>query len=105
MALAAAIEADAGALDRLRETLSADKVLGSDARFKAALAAAAPAVAPEELRFSDRAGRVAGTVIFDKAGTRIRLDRGDADAFAQFLRAELPGLMERFAGRSRPPTS
>lgn len=95
----AAAESKAAAV--VRKTLSADKVLGlsSDERFARALAALSAAPAPsqtDEMPLEAAGGRAVGKAVFAGAEVRLVVDKGRARAFAEFLRAELPALMERF---------
>lgn len=101
-ALAGAINADPAALGRVRKALSSDKATGSDDRFRKALGAAVMSrpEGPTELDLQDGAGKVVGKAVFEKSGVRLRLDKGDGAAFADFLREQLPELMEKFAART-----
>lgn len=102
LALSAAIGADGKAAGRVRQTLSADKVWDSDERFGAALAAAiaAPVKKPDELAWRSPAGAIRGRAVFDRKGILLQLEKGDGKAFAEFVREELPALMEKFAARA-----
>lgn len=102
MALANAISADPKALDRIRKTLTAVKVEGSDERFREALTVAVKVQPkkPDEITMRNEAGTVQGRAVFEKAEIRLKLEKGDGEAFAEFLRDELPALMEKFAARS-----
>lgn len=95
----AGAESKAAAL--VRKTLSPDRVQGlsSDERFARALAALAST--PErsqadEMPLEAAGGRAVGKAVFTSADVRLVVDKGRARAFADFLRAELPALMERF---------
>jgi len=105
LALALAIEHDASALERVREALSADKVSSSDERFQRALAIALNSVPNKvstaiELPLCDAAGAVIGKAVFGRSGINLRVGPTQGHAFADFLRAELPNLMEKFAARN-----
>lgn len=86
----------------VRKTLSADKVSGlsSDERFARALSALSPGPAArsqtDEMPLEAAGGRAVGKAVFTGAEVRLVVDKGRAQAFAEFLRAELPALMERF---------
>ncbi|MDE2361054.1 MAG: plasmid partitioning protein RepB [Hyphomicrobiales bacterium] len=104
LSLAAAIEQDASALERIRETLSADKVSSSDERFQTALAAALRRTAkmlaePERLLLRDATGAQIGSAVFGRLEVKLRVGEKQSPAFAEFLRAELPVLMEKFAAK------
>ncbi|MDI4666944.1 plasmid partitioning protein RepB [Xanthobacter autotrophicus] len=103
IALASAVEEDKAALSRIRETLSADKVLErpSDERFKSALAAVKKPVerARSELELKSPKGKVVGKATFSAGDVKFSVSSGHAEAFGAFLEEELPGLMERFFAR------
>ncbi len=93
--------AESRAAATVRRTLAADKVAGlsSDERFSRATAALA--VGPERLQADEVAleaagGRAVGKAVFTGGQVRFVVDKAQAQAFAEFLRAELPALMERF---------
>lgn len=101
-ALVSAIQNDAGALGRVRKALAGDSAGGSDDRFCKALAIAVQRQPdkPVVMDLRDGTGTVQGRAVFEKSGVRVRIDRGDAAAFAEFLREELPILMEKFTART-----
>lgn len=100
-ALAEAIGSQEGALDRVRQTLSADKVGTSDERFRKALAAAVR-VSPQrsiEVELRDEAGTMRGKAVFGRRDVRLKMEKDDGGAFVEFLRDELPSLVEKFVAR------
>lgn len=103
MALVKAVSSDDRTLLRVRETLTAVKDVGSDERFKRALevAVAAPAVEPAEMTLTDEAGTAIGIAVFGKRDIRLTVSKNDAGAFSEFIRRELPALIERFAAQRR----
>ncbi|WP_216074845.1 hypothetical protein, partial [Acinetobacter baumannii] len=50
----------------------------------------------EEMALEAAGGRTVGKAVFTTAEVRLVVDKPRAQAFAEFLRAELPALMERF---------
>jgi ParB family chromosome partitioning protein len=93
--------AESKAASVVRKTLSADKVSGfsSDERFARALAALSSGSArpqTDEMLLETAGGRSVGKAVFAGAEVRLVVDKQRARAFAEFLRAELPALMERF---------
>lgn len=105
VSLAAAIERDKPALERVRRTLSSDKVLSSDERFRQALAAATRAALRSDastdgtLSLTRANGIQLGEAMFGSSEVRIRLNKKQGTAFAAFLRDELPSLIEKFDER------
>lgn len=98
--LAAAIAAQ-GAEKKLRETLSADKVMamGSDARFRRVLASLKEA-SPETKNLTKLygpGGQELGTIAVAKGVVRIALPTSSGADFAEFLERELPSLVEEYA--------
>lgn len=100
VSFAQAVQKDSKAVARVRETLSADKVFSSDERFQAALTSALDQTAaestPTELDLRDAAGAVLAKATFRDRDIRLKLSKDSADAFAEFMHAELPKLVERF---------
>lgn len=98
--LATAVTQDRKAIAQLRKTLSADKVRGlpSDERFRQALAAVKTldGKAPPAMEFRAPGGRVVAKASFTGGELRVSVDKPRAEAFAAFLKAELPLLMDRF---------
>lgn len=104
--LAQTVTDHASAQGVLRKTLSDDKVseAPSSDRFLTALSAAAKAGAKtkprasgaDEVKLVAGRGRPIGKAIFGGKDVRLVVDKEQSAAFANFLRAELPGLMERF---------
>lgn len=99
-ALATAIGQDSAALDRVRRTLSGDKVsaLPSDERFKLVYAAVKkpPARSHSEVEMRSPAGKVLGKATFSKGDIKLSVSEKHASEFGAFLEEELPGLVERF---------
>lgn len=99
-ALATAIGEDSAALDRVRKTLSADKVSGlpSDERFKLVFAAVKkpPARSHSEIEMRSPAGKVLGKATFSKGDIKLTVSEKHASEFGAFIEEELPGLVERF---------
>ncbi|BAR63575.1 ParB family chromosome partitioning protein [Bradyrhizobium diazoefficiens] len=102
-ALATAIGEDSAALDRVRKTLSGDKVseLTSDDRFKLVFAAVKQpsARSRSELKLRSSAGKVLGKATFSKGDIKLTVAEEHATGFGAFLEGELPGLVERFFAR------
>ena len=100
VSLAQAVQKDSKAVTRVRETLSADKVYSSDERFQAALTSALDQSVAEnkqtELDLRDAAGAVLAKATFRDRDIRLKLSKDSADAFGDFMQAELPKLVERF---------
>lgn len=100
VALATAIGEDSAALDRVRKTLSGDKVsaLPSDERFKLVFAAVKkpPARSHSEVELRSPAGKVLGKATFSKGDIKLTVSEKHASEFGAFLEGELPGLVERF---------
>lgn len=100
--LAAIVAKDNAAFDKVRETLSADKIrsLPSDARFQALLFALTPRSAAvttkANLDLVTAAGERLGKATFSGREVRLVLASEQAGAFAEFMKTELPGLLERF---------
>lgn len=103
VALAAAVEEDARGLDRIRNTLAADKVsmLASDDRFKHVLAAVKelPARPRNEIELRDPAGKAFGKAAFSKGEIKLTVPQKYGSSFKAFIEEELPGLMERYFAR------
>jgi ParB family chromosome partitioning protein len=98
--LAAAASSDPGGLAKIQKTLSADKVLSlrSDERFRLVLGAlkSIPAKQRRELELLTSAGKAIGKATFSSGDIRLNIAREHADAFADFLKEEIPSMMERF---------
>lgn len=103
VALATAIGEDSAGLDRVRKTLSGDKVseLTSDDRFKLVFAAVKQpsARSRSELELRSSAGKVLGKATFAKGDIKLTVAEEHATGFGAFLEEELPGLVERFFAR------
>lgn len=99
--LANAVNAEPSALDRVRETLAAAKVLSSDHRFREALGAvkAVPTTERADVDLRAPSGAVVGKAMFVNTDIKLTMEKSRAEAFATFLKGELPVLMERFFAR------
>jgi ParB family chromosome partitioning protein len=96
--LANAVTAQPDGLDRLRKSLAAAKDLSSDHRFRDALGAVRDASSKERADVELRApsGSAVGRASFGNSEVRLTIEKSRAEAFATFLKGELPVLMERF---------
>lgn len=98
--LAAIVSSDPTAIDRIRETLSADKVsaLHSDDRFRRALIAIKRQHPPQPDQFDLKSprGSIIGKASFAERSVKLTVGKSRADAFSAFIKDELPGLMEKF---------
>lgn len=87
----------------IRQTLSDDKVsaLPSDERFNRVLTAikAKSAAAPDRIELRSPGGKVVARASFVPGQVKLTVDKASSDAFSNFLRDELPSLMERFFAR------
>jgi len=103
VALANAVAADPGNLGRVRETLAAAKVPTSDYRFRAALEAVKQplAAARNDVELTSPTGAVIGRAVFAASDIKLTVERSRLEAFAVFLKGELPSLMGRFFERER----
>ncbi|MCP3477867.1 plasmid partitioning protein RepB (plasmid) [Bradyrhizobium sp. CCGUVB1N3] len=103
VALSTAVGEEPAALDRVRKTLSADKVstLPSDDRFKLVFAAVrqSPTRSHSEIELRSPAGKVLGKATFSKGDIKLTVSDKHASEFGSFLEEELPGLVERFFAR------
>lgn len=103
ISLANATANDDGAVARIQETLSADKVSSSDERFRRALAAAlgkaTHAENSDEMDLRDANGVSIGKAVFKSGKIRLRVAKDEGEAFSDFLRDELPGLVDRFRAK------
>lgn len=101
--LATAVMADPGGLAKIQETLAADKVLAarSDERFRFVLGAlkAAPAKRRHDLELLTAAGESVGKATFCSGDIRLSIAREHAEAFEDFLKEEIPNIVERFFAR------
>ena len=101
--LGALVARDAGALDRIRKTLAADKVLAlaSDDRFKRVFNAVknAPTAEKADLSLAAPGGKIIGKARFAKGDIQLKINKSHASAFAVFLRDEMPMLMQKFFAR------
>lgn len=100
--LAAASKAEGDSLQRIRQTLAAAKVSGSDERFVIALEAsrppaenALPSPAPG-LAMKTRSGRPVGQIAFSRNVIKVNLVPAEAEAFRAFLKADLANLLDRY---------
>ncbi len=89
---------DAAAVTRVRETLAGAKVSSSDNRFALALNAATARTrrTTESVDVADGDGRKLGTASFKPGEVKIVVNQALAPGFAEFLQAELPGLVARY---------
>ena len=103
VALATALGGDSAALDRVRKTLSGDRVsaLTSDDRFKLVFTAVKQpsARSRSELELRSSAGKILGKATFAKGDIKLTLAEEHASGFGTFLEEELPELVERFFAR------
>lgn len=103
VALASAVSADADVLTKIRETLSADKVLTlpSDERFKLALSAIRKPsrTRRHDLTLVSPSGKAMGRAVFSGSDVKLSIDKNHSKAFCDFLEEELPSLIERFLAR------
>lgn len=87
-------------LDKVRKTLSADKIssLPSDDRFRRVLAALQipPPKNITEIPFGAPSGVFLGKAAFSRGDIKLTIAREHEAAFREFLAGELPGLAERF---------
>ena len=99
--LANSVSAEPSALDRVRETLASAKVLSSDHRFREALGAVKKPLATErgEIELRGPSGAVVGKATFAINDVKLTMEKSRAEAFAAFLKGEIPALMERFFAR------
>jgi ParB family chromosome partitioning protein len=98
--LATIVASEPNALQRIRETLSADKVsaLPSDERFRHVLTAVKRRVPAEKqaIELKSPRGQVVGKVSFSSGDVKLTIEKSRADAFSAFLKGELPSMMDRF---------
>lgn len=98
--LAAIVARDPDGVERIRRALSADKGGSSDQRFQRAFDAAGKTSQNQpgegDLTLAGQSGEAIGKASFKSGEVRIKIRKGEADAFSSFLRVELPVLMERF---------
>lgn len=98
--LASIVTSDPGALLRIQETLSADKVssLSSDDRFRQVMAVLKqrPADEKQAVVLKSPRGDAVGKASFSRGEVRLMIEKSRADAFAAFLKEELPSMMDRF---------
>jgi ParB family chromosome partitioning protein len=103
MTLAAAVSGGGSVLERMRKTLSSDKVLNlsSDDRFKAVLSVVKePAErSSNKLELKNPSGETVGKATFSSGDVKLSVSDEHAMAFCSFLEEELPSLMERFFAR------
>lgn len=94
------VASDSKAVQRVRKTLSADKVRSSDERFQAAFVAAqngdVGTGGQVELDLLDTEGAILAKATFNGKEIRLKLSKEHADSFGKFVEAELPKLVARF---------
>jgi ParB family chromosome partitioning protein len=96
--LAAIVSQQTGAVEKIHETLSADKGGSSDERFMKVLKALkAPVVKePAGMEFLSPAGQLVGRAVFSDTDIKITVDKTQAPAFISFLQQELPSLVQKY---------
>lgn len=104
IALARAMEGDLTAVDRVRKTLSADKVVTqpSDQRFHLAFSTANSQAEGKKAAIrmiKTPSGKTFGKVLYTGAGVQLKIPKSHAVAFAEFMEGELPELMKKFFAR------
>jgi ParB family chromosome partitioning protein len=104
IALAKAVEEGQAIADRIRKTLSADKVLTlpSDQRFQLAFSAAhsnAQEKGAATQVIKTPSGKTFGKASYTDAGVQLKISKVHAIAFGQFMEGELPALVEKFLAR------
>jgi ParB family chromosome partitioning protein len=101
--VAAAVTSLRDGLEKVRETLSADKIstLPSDDRFRRVLASLKipPSKGVTEVSFSAPSGVFLGKAAFSRGDIKLTIARKHEEAFREFLAGELPSLAERFFAR------
>lgn len=101
--LATLIANEPKAAKRIQETLSDDKVLAlpSDERFRRVLQSIKQAL-PEKVSMMELKsphGDVVGQALFSGGNVKLAVEKSQSVAFAAFLKAHLPDLMQRFFSR------
>ena len=98
--LATAVAGKTSLMAAIRQTLSDDKVfhLPSDERFNHALALTKvkTAKAVQRVELKSPSGKIVGRAAFAPGIIKLAVDKANSDAFSQFMRDELPSLMQRF---------
>lgn len=101
--LAGAVAADPSALAKIEKTLAADKVLSarSEDRFRLVLRALkdAPPKRRHDLELLTSAGKAVGKATFSRGDIRLSIAHEHAEAFGDFLKEEIPNIVERFFAR------
>jgi len=101
--LATTLSGDPDGLAKIQKTLAADKVLvaRSDDRFRFVLCAlkAVPPQRGHELQLLGTSGKTVGRATFRGGDIRFSIAREHADAFEDFLKGEIPSIVERFFAR------
>ncbi|MCO6188550.1 plasmid partitioning protein RepB [Rhizobium sp. L1K21] len=102
LSLANTLKEEPSGLEKIAQTLSADRIgkMDSNARFAQALRAITekkPGKPKKHLRLSDSTGRDVAEATFSETEIHINLLNKKDREFASFLRAELPRLAEKFS--------
>jgi ParB family transcriptional regulator, chromosome partitioning protein len=99
------IEEESTALSSVRKTLSADRVLRSNSndRFSAALESLKKVRTQPDTdhEVKDHSGKILGRLRVSKKEMRLIVDSPRGAEFAEFVRQELPALVERFIESSK----
>lgn len=107
VALAGAVAVDPGALVKIQETLAADKVFSrpSDERFSSVLRALkdAPKPQPVDLAMVTPTGKAIGNAKFSRSDIRLSIAPEHAQAFGDYLREEMPKIVQRYLARIDDP--
>ena len=102
--LATTVASQIGVLDRIRQTLSDDKApgLSSDERFNRVLAAVKTknVALPDRVELRSSSGDIVARAVFTPGQVKLTVDKAKSDEFSNFLRAELPSVIERFFART-----
>lgn len=101
--LAAAVTADPDSVEKIRTTLSADRgAATSDERFLQALGALTTSASKPQahLELATSSGKSIGKATFSPGGIKLSIAREHSDAFTDFLKDEIPAMIERFMARA-----
>lgn len=103
--LATAVTADPDSLAKIQKTLSADKGLNSnssDNRFLLALGAVRSNSTPPrpQVDLATPAGKSIGKAIFGAGDIRLFIASEHSDAFTNFLKDEIPAMIDRFLAQT-----
>ena len=80
--------------------------LPSDERFNRVLSIikAKPQQPPDRIELRSPGGKIVARASFGPGQVKLTVDKASSDAFSNFLRSELPSLMERFFTRESADT-